>query len=63
MYKTVKQEEIYCYPTYPSKDIARKSLACYIEEYNDIHPALSIGLKPSYWNIIGERFNLTKSKD
>jgi len=60
----VKQEEIYCYPTYPSEDTARKSLAYYIEEYNDIHPALSIGwvIKPFYWNIIGERFNLTKSK-
>jgi len=37
-YRTVKQEEIYCYPTYPSMDIARQSLARYIEEYNERRP-------------------------
>lgn len=37
-YRTVKQEEIYCYPTYPSITIARQSLARYIEEYNERRP-------------------------
>jgi putative transposase len=29
-YRTVKQEEIYCYPTYPTDEIARYSLSKYI---------------------------------
>jgi len=37
-YRTVKQEEIYCYPSYASKDIAEWSLACYIEHYNERRP-------------------------
>jgi len=37
-YRTVKQEEIYCYPTYPSEQIARYSLGKYIEEYNERRP-------------------------
>lgn len=37
-YRTVKQEEIYCYPTYPSIELARQSLVRYIEEYNERRP-------------------------
>jgi len=37
-YQTVKQEEIYCYPTYPSVERARSSLAHYIEYYNEKRP-------------------------
>jgi transposase InsO family protein len=37
-YRTVKQEEIYCYPTYPTEDIARHLLDRYIHEYNDKRP-------------------------
>ena len=37
-YRTVKQEEIYLYPTYPSLEIARSSLAGYIESYNERRP-------------------------
>ena len=37
-YRTVKQEEIYCYPTYLSAEIARLSLANYIEYYNEQRP-------------------------
>ena len=37
-YRTVKQEEIYCYPTYPSVESARSSLAHYIEYYNEKRP-------------------------
>jgi putative transposase len=37
-YRTVKQEEIYLYPTYPSLEIARSSLAEYIGSYNERRP-------------------------
>jgi len=37
-YRTVKQEEIYCYPTYPTEQIARYSLGKYIYEYNERRP-------------------------
>lgn len=37
-YRTVKQEEIYCCPEYPSEESARQSLASYIEEYNEQRP-------------------------
>jgi len=37
-YRTVKQEEIYLYPTYPSLQIARASLAGYIDFYNERRP-------------------------
>ncbi len=41
-YRTVKQEEIYCYPTYLSAEIAHLSMASYIEYYNEqrAHQAL-----------------------
>ena len=41
-YRTVKQEEIYCYPTYPTDDIARSSLSKYIHEYNEERPHQAI---------------------
>ena len=37
-YRTVQQEEIYLYATYPSLEIARASLAGYIEFYNERRP-------------------------
>ncbi len=37
-YRTVKQEEIYSYPTYPSVEVARLSLARYIHQYNEERP-------------------------
>jgi putative transposase len=37
-YRTVKQEEIYCYPTYLSEEIARLCLAHYIDYYNEQRP-------------------------
>jgi putative transposase len=41
-YRTVKQEEIYCYPTYPTDEIARYSLSKYIHEYNEERPHQAI---------------------
>jgi len=37
-YRTVKQEEIYCYPTYPTEETARDALEKYIYEYNERRP-------------------------
>jgi len=37
-YRSIKQEEIYLYPTYSSLEIARSSLAGYIEFYNERRP-------------------------
>jgi transposase InsO family protein len=37
-YRTVKQEEIYCYPTYPPEEIARSSIAKYIRFYHEEQP-------------------------
>ena len=45
-YRTVKQEEIYCYPTYPTHQINRYSLSKYIQEYNE-KP-----LDQAIWNFI-----------
>ena len=41
-YRTAKQEEIYCYPTYPSLELARLSLARYIQFYNEQRPHQSL---------------------
>jgi transposase InsO family protein len=37
-YRILKQEEIYYYKAYSSMDIARCSIARYIEEYNEKRP-------------------------
>ena len=37
-YRTVKQEAIDCFPTYPSIEITRSSMANYIESYNEKRP-------------------------
>jgi putative transposase len=37
-YRTVKQEEIYCCPTYPTEESARSSIAKYIRFYHEERP-------------------------
>ena len=37
-YRTAKQEEIFCYGTYPTAEIARLSLGGYIRYYNKDRP-------------------------
>ena len=55
-YRTAKQEEIYCYPTYPSVEIAKQSLAWYIEQYNQTRPYQSLwNYPPSYVHRIGNK--------
>jgi pyruvate/2-oxoacid:ferredoxin oxidoreductase beta subunit len=58
-YRTVKQEEIYCYPTYPSLDIARQSIARYIEEYNQRRPHQALwNYTPGYVHRLGNKTKL-----
>jgi len=58
-YRTVKQEEIYCYPTYPSVEVAQQSLARYIEEYNERRPHQALwNYTPGYVHRIGNRTKL-----
>jgi putative transposase len=58
-YRTVKQEEIYCYPSYPSLEIARGSLANYIRFYNDKRPHQALwNYTPSFVHRLGNKTKL-----
>lgn len=58
-YRTVKQEESYCYPTYLSAEIARLSLANYIEHYNEQRPHQALGnYTPGYVHRLGNKSQL-----
>jgi putative transposase len=55
-YRTVKQEEIYCYPTYPSLEVARASLARYIHFYNEERPHQALwNYPPGYVHRLGNK--------
>jgi putative transposase len=55
-YRTVKQEEIYCYPTYPTEKIARHSLGKYIYQYNERRPHQALlNFTPGYVHRIGNK--------
>ena len=45
-YRTIKQEEIYCYPSYPSVEIARKSIGEHIEFIMKNGPIRHSGILP-----------------
>jgi len=58
-YRTVKQEEIYCYASYPSEDIARNSLAGYIGEYNEKRPHQALwNFTPGHVHRLGDKSQL-----
>jgi putative transposase len=58
-YRTVKQEEIYCYPTYLSAEIARLSLANYIEYYNQQRPHQALwNYTPGHVHRLGNKSQL-----
>ena len=58
-YRTVKQEEIYCYPSYPSGEIARHLLSKYIYEYNEKRPHQTLwNFTPGYAHRLGNKSQL-----
>jgi len=58
-FRTAKQEEIYCYPSYPSLDIARSSLANYIRFYNEKRPHQALwNYPPSFVHRLGNKTKL-----
>jgi hypothetical protein len=58
-YRTVKQEEIYCYPTYPTAEVARLSLGRYIRYYNEERPHQSLwNYPPGYVHRLGNKTRL-----
>jgi putative transposase len=55
-YRTIKQEEIYCCPEYPSEVTARHSVASYIEEYNEQRPHQALwNFTPDYVHRCGNK--------
>jgi putative transposase len=58
-YRTAKQEEIYCYPTYPTVEIARFSLGRYIHYYNEQRPHQALwNYPPGYVHRLGNKSKL-----
>lgn len=58
-YRTVKQEEIYCYPTYSTVEIARLSLGRYIHYYNEQRPHQALwNYPPGYVHRLGNKSKL-----
>ncbi len=58
-YRTAKQEEIYCYPTYPTVEIARLSLGRYIQYYNEQRPHQALwNYPPGYVHRLGNKGTL-----
>jgi hypothetical protein len=60
-YRTAKQDEIYCYPSYPSSEIARKSIGEYIEFYNEKRPHQALwNFTPGYVHRVGNKSEILK---
>jgi len=60
-YRTAKQDEIYCYPSYPSLEIARKSIGEYIEFYNEKRPHQALwNFTPGYVHRVGDKSEILK---
>jgi putative transposase len=58
-YRTAKQEEIYCYPTYLTVEIARLSLGRYIHYYNEQRPHQALwNYPPGYVHRLGNKSKL-----
>jgi putative transposase len=58
-FRTAKQDEIYCYPSYPSLEIARNSLANYIRRYNEKRPHQALlNYTPSFVHRLGNKTEL-----
>lgn len=60
-YRTAKQEEIYCYPTYIDEEAARFCIKGFIEEYNEKRPHQALlNFTPAYVHRIGNKTQLVK---
>jgi putative transposase len=58
-FRTAKQDEIYCYPTYPSLEVARNSLAKYIQRYNEKRPHQALlNYTPGFVHRLGNKTKL-----
>jgi transposase InsO family protein len=58
-YRTVKQEEIYCCPTYPTVEIAPWSLGQYIHSDNEERPHQALwNYPPAYVHRLGNKTQL-----
>lgn len=58
-FRTAKQDEIYCYPSYPSVEIARNSLANYIRHYNEKRPHQALwNYSPGFVHRLGNKTEL-----
>jgi putative transposase len=58
-FRTVKQDEIYCYPSYPALEIARNSLAQYIHRYNENRPHQALlNYTPGFVHRLGNKTKL-----
>jgi putative transposase len=60
-YRTVKQEEIYCYPTYHSEELARSSISKYIRYYHDERPHQALwNYTPGFVHRLGNKSDLLR---
>jgi len=58
-----KAKEIYCYPTYPSVEIARQFLARYIQEYNERRPHQALwNYTPGHVHRLGNKTKLLEHR-
>ena len=60
-YRTARQDEIYCYPCYPSLEIARKLIGEYTEFYNEKRSYQALwNFTPGYVHRVGDKSEISK---
>lgn len=62
-YRTIKQEEIYCFRDYPDIVIARRSIGKYVREYNELRPHQALwNFTPAFVHRVGNKTKLLEYK-